>query len=188
MRIESIRGSCNSYLIGNLLVDAPDGAKFPKEVSFVLLTHEHCDHISGINKLNAEICGSRFTIESITKKSENACLCKYLNMKIPEIKKFRMLTEGDKIETSEFKLEVIETPGHCKGALCFYEPEERLLFSGDTVFPDLSVPRTDLPTSDIDELIKSYEKLAKLDIEIIYPGHGREIREKKYIERIARII
>ncbi len=188
MDVSTINGSCNAYHVGEILIDAPAGVNFPSKINKILITHEHCDHIAGISKLDATVYASKFAIDSITGKNNNACLCNYLEMGFPKIIKSKIVSEGDRIMAGEITLTVIETPGHCKGALCFYEPDEKTLFSGDTVFPDLALPRTDLPTSNIKELAKTYEKLAKLDIETIYPGHGRIIKEKKYIEKIIGLL
>jgi glyoxylase-like metal-dependent hydrolase (beta-lactamase superfamily II) len=105
-------------------------------------------------------------------------------MEYPKITKHRVLKEGDMLEESGITLTVIETPGHCAGALCFYSEDQRTLFSGDTVFPDFALPRTDLPTSDYEKLKKSYKKLAKLDVETIYPGHGEMVKNKEYVKKI----
>lgn len=72
--------------------------------------------------------------------------------------------------------EVIQTPGHTKEDICLYNKETKTLISGDTVFGSGSVGRTDLG-GDIDELKKSVEKLAELDVEIILPGHGNPVLE-----------
>jgi len=188
MKITTIRGSCNAYLIDDLLIDAPAEVKFPEGIEKIVLTHEHCDHIAGITNLNGKIYASEFAMKSVIQKNDGACLCSYLKMNFPKIEKSTVVREGDEIVTDGLNLTVIETPGHCKGALCFYEPDEKILFAGDTVFPDNSIPRTDLPTSDIKELIKTYEKLSELGVETIYPGHGKVIKEKKYIEKVAGLI
>ncbi|HID60801.1 MAG TPA: MBL fold metallo-hydrolase, partial [Hadesarchaea archaeon] len=58
----------------------------------------------------------------------------------------------------------------------------RILFSGDTVFCD-GVGRTDLPTGDVEALIDSLRKLAELDVDRLYPGHGPFVEKnaRKYI-------
>jgi glyoxylase-like metal-dependent hydrolase (beta-lactamase superfamily II) len=54
-----------------------------------------------------------------------------------------------------------------------YEPKTKSLFSGDTVFPYGGVGRTDFPEGSLKEMIKSLELLSKLDVKILYPGHGK---------------
>ena len=81
-----------------------------------------------------------------------------------------------------------ETPGHAKGALCFYDEEAKILFAGDTVFPDLGIPRTDLPGSEPEKLKETYSRLETLDIKTIYPGHGEKIEEKDYVKKILKLL
>ncbi|MDD1722278.1 MAG: MBL fold metallo-hydrolase [Methanothrix sp.] len=62
-------------------------------------------------------------------------------MAAPTLRNIKKFIDPAKIEmmvldTGEWKLEVMETPGHSTGSLCLYEPRAKVLFSGDTVFPD----------------------------------------------------
>ena len=85
------------------------------------------------------------------------------------------LAESAQIKFGETTLEVIHTPGHTPGHLCFYEPEQKILFSGDTLFRE-SIGRTDLPGGDYSWIMNSIlEKIMPLggDVEV-YPGHGEK--------------
>ena len=88
--------------------------------------------------------------------------------------------EGDLIHIGNIEFRVIHTPGHTKGGTCLYCEKEKLLFSGDTLFRG-TWGRTDLPTSNFADIIKSItNKLAALpDETIVYPGHGRTTRIKE---------
>lgn len=66
---------------------------------------------------------------------------------------------------------VLHTPGHTPGSLCLYEPRERVLISGDTVFAE-GVGRTDFPSGNFKDLVRSIELLAGLDVRVVLPGHG----------------
>ena len=79
-----------------------------------------------------------------------------------------ILHDGDRIGS----LRVIHTPGHTPGGICLYDPEAKLLFSGDTVFTGGSFGRYDFPGGDRKALGASIERLAALDVEGLYPGHG----------------
>jgi glyoxylase-like metal-dependent hydrolase (beta-lactamase superfamily II) len=70
-------------------------------------------------------------------------------------------------------LDVIATPGHSPGGICFYNAEEQILISGDTLF-ESSVGRTDLAGGNYQSLLRSIkEKLCVLpDSTQVYPGHG----------------
>ena len=81
------------------------------------------------------------------------------------------LSEGMVLDMGEWKLEVLETPGHSQGCICLYERTEKVLFSGDTVFPDGNIGRTDMYGGDTKELINSIQRLTGLDVKTMYPGH-----------------
>lgn len=69
-------------------------------------------------------------------------------------------------------LQVIETPGHTKDSLTFYFSKDKVMFCGDFLFKD-SFGRTDLPTGDNQDMLKSLEKMELYPDDItLYPGHG----------------
>jgi hydroxyacylglutathione hydrolase len=82
----------------------------------------------------------------------------------------RRLAEGDTVAG----MNVIHTPGHTIGSMCLYDPKSKSLISGDTVFRD-GVGRWDLPTGDAKALHESVARLAALDVEGLYPGHGEAV-------------
>ena len=65
--------------------------------------------------------------------------------------------------------ELIHTPGHTPGQLAVYVPEERVVFTGDTIF---SGCQTWLMTSDVEQWLEALETIRELDIDHILPGHG----------------
>jgi len=150
------------------------GEKVPlKEIKSIVLTHMHFDHIGGAETF-AKATGARVLIsekdgEFVKKKDKKSTAFESSFSDMPDIE-VSPLREGDEIGP----LRVIETPGHTSGSICLYEPEEKLLFTGDTVFAD-GVGRFDLPTGNRNDLKSSIEKLASLDVRIVYPGHGDTI-------------
>ena len=81
------------------------------------------------------------------------------------------LKNGDTIVIGDDTFEVIHTPGHTPGSICLYSKVSKSLFSGDTIFSYGSFGRYDFPEGDFNQLKNSIEKIAKLDILNIYPGH-----------------
>lgn len=77
------------------------------------------------------------------------------------------------VKVGGLRFQVIETPGHTVGGVCYYEPDEKVLFSGDTLFAG-AIGRTDHPGGDYDQLIRNIlEKLMVLDGSVtVIPGHG----------------
>ena len=89
-------------------------------------------------------------------------------------------TDLNKINSSKFKFEVIETPGHTNDSRTYYFKESNTMFTGDFIFNN-SIGRTDLGGNDKDmqeslEMIKKYP-----DNTIIYPGHGPDTNLGKEI-------
>jgi len=84
------------------------------------------------------------------------------------------LNDGLILEIGQLHLQVYHTPGHTPGSVCIYCPEERALFTGDTLFAG-SVGRTDLPGGNARQLTASLLRLLVLPLETrILPGHGPE--------------
>ena len=83
------------------------------------------------------------------------------------------LEDGQELFLAGFRIQVIATPGHTAGGLCYYLPEENTLFSGDTLFLG-SYGRVDFPTSSMADMKRSVkEKLLVLPEDTtVFPGHG----------------
>jgi len=171
------------YTIGRFAVDSPEGVRYP-DSPLVLLTHAHCDHICGLAIHNLPYACSGFTANAIAEVKEQATLCTHLGFQPPRRPAKQILKEGDSLQGEGFTIEVIATPGHCEGSLCFYVPELKAMFTGDTVFGGGALPSVSLPTSNPQALIDSYEKLSEYETEKIYPGHGTPFPAKGYIRSL----
>jgi len=92
------------------------------------------------------------------------------------------LEDGQIIRFGHSSLQVLHTPGHTKGSVCFYASEDNFILSGDLLFQG-SIGRTDLPGGDYDEIMESlFTKIIPLpESTAVYPGHGRAttIHEEK---------
>ncbi|MCM1310736.1 MAG: MBL fold metallo-hydrolase [Bacteroides sp.] len=83
------------------------------------------------------------------------------------------LSEGDTLTLGTEKIKVIETPGHSPGGISLYAPADGWVITGDTLFSDGNVGRTDLPGGDYQTLMQSVAKLHKLPgTTKLLPGHG----------------
>jgi cyclase len=92
--------------------------------------------------------------------------------------------KGDLVFTGDLTLrvgghtfELIHTPGHTPGQVAVYVPEERVVFTGDTVF---SGCQTWLMTSNVDQWVAALERISELDVDFVVPGHG-PVTTKKYL-------
>lgn len=73
------------------------------------------------------------------------------------------------IRVGDTTFELMHTPGHTPGQVCIYVPEERMVFTGDTIFNQC---QTWLHESNIANWLEALDTLAQLDVDIIIPGHG----------------
>ena len=84
------------------------------------------------------------------------------------------LQRDDFFQLSSFNFQLLSTPGHTPGSICLYFPEEKILFSGDTLFR-MGYGRTDLPGGNTSQLISSLQTLFALPGDVrVFPGHGQE--------------
>ena len=87
-------------------------------------------------------------------------------------KPFDIQPLNDKLSILNPKSSIINTPGHTPGSVCLYWPDDKVLFSGDTLFR-MGYGRTDLPGGNMLQLIDSLEHLFTLPSDVrVYPGHG----------------
>lgn len=141
------------------------------KLKYILLTHGHFDHISGVNwlksKINSEVCigvkDSGFT-------SDPELSVLNISLGNRSFTADATVCEGDVLTLGATEIKVIETPGHTVGGVCYIVDDN--IFCGDTIFRE-SVGRTDLPTGSPKELMQSLRKLAAIKTDMkLFPGHG----------------
>ena len=167
-RLELGPFATNAYVIicqqtrDSVLIDAPSSASTIIESlkgtnpRYILLTHNHMDHTGALSelrsKLKVPLCVHAADSKSLPSSPE------------------RLLTDGDVVLFGKVKVEVLHTPGHTPGSLCF--KIGKYLIAGDTIFPG-GPGKTGSP-ADFRQIIKSMtDKILVLpDDTQIYPGHG----------------
>ena len=139
----------------------------------ILLTHGHFDHIMALNDLK-----KRYNVPVYAHEEEEDVLKQSslnLSGSIGQIYTTQAdvyVKDGEHLKLAGLDVIVLYTPGHTKGGVCYYFPEEKVLMSGDTLF-HCSIGRTDFPTGSMSQLVRSVkEQLFVLPDDVqVYPGH-----------------
>jgi glyoxylase-like metal-dependent hydrolase (beta-lactamase superfamily II) len=141
-----------------------------KRPAAVLATHGHFDHIGSA----AELCGEEVPL--YIHEDDRAALVDpeawgagYASPPVA-VKDVRAIADGEVLEFAGFRIEVIHTPGHTPGSVCYRT--DGLVFCGDLVFAG-GIGRHDFPNSDPRAMRLSLRRFLELPDELpAYPGHG----------------
>lgn len=145
------------------------------KVKYILLTHGHFDHILVADEVRrqtgAEIvaCEKEQPLLLNARNNLSVFHSGYVTLECD-----KTVSEGDTVRCGSMEFQVLETPGHTPGGVCYYSPEG-VLFSGDSLFCE-SIGRTDFPGGSFEALITSVRaKLLTLpDNTRVLPGHEEE--------------
>ena len=142
-----------------------------RNVSAVLLTHGHFDHMLYAEhwlQMGAKLYVHRLDAAALREPRLNLCQMVGADLRLPEPDV--QLAEGDVVMEAGLTLMVLHTPGHTPGSVCYQCGD--VLFSGDTLFYG-SYGRIDLPGGSMRQMRDSLSRLYQLDDQITaYPGHG----------------
>jgi len=116
------------------------------------------------------VCAGSFDAASIRESDHSLILDHEFGIDILPIQVCDLF-DSDIVDLGEFRLRVLETPGHTKGGVCFYDEISSALFSGDTLFEN-GVGRTDFPGGSLASLKNSLKYISNMDVKGLYPGHG----------------
>lgn len=143
--------------------------KFSYEEAVILLTHAHIDHIACVGK-----CAQLLNVKRLYIHPDDVPMYQSRDNALPPY----YPAAEDLMPPSPFPpedpaLEILHTPGHTPGGVCYYFPAYNAVFSGDTLFR-ASVGRTDLPGGNTKTLLASLKNILSgySDDTEVFPGHG----------------
>lgn len=141
----------------------------------ILLTHTHWDHTADCKKIqnetNASIYVHKKDYYRLSDPMKHTLIP--LPFEIEKIDEVQEVEDGSKVEIGNLKFDVLFTPGHTEGGVCYVEHNEGVIFAGDTLFKE-SIGRCDLPGGSMPILLESIQsKLLTLpDWYKVFSGHG----------------
>ncbi len=183
------RGS-HSYVIrgtrGNMLIDSGLDSNYPylkdslhfigmkvRDIDIVVNTHEHFDHI-GANRYfqeHAIIAAHRFAANKMAFDDRYVTLYKSGDANDISLHVHLWLESRSRLDLGSFTFDIIHTPGHTSGSICVYDPERKIMFTGDTLFAGGVIPII-AESGSTGDYINSLKSLKTRMISEIYPGHG----------------
>lgn len=173
--------ACENTRQAAIIDPAPDSAKAivntltEKQLTPVAiwLTHSHWDHIADVAPLKKTYNIPVFVhVEDAPNLQDPGTDLLPCWIAIEGVENFTPIEEGSLVNVGDLTFRVIHTPGHTPGGVCFYNPENNVLFSGDTLFKG-TIGNLSFATSRPHLMWPSLKKLALLPADTkVYPGHG----------------
>ncbi len=149
-----------------------------KDVKYILLTHGHFDHMCGA-KMVKDNTGAKIVIhkddeEMLHDGDKNEFTINCAGYEFPEVDADILAVDGTEIMLGNSKITVMHTPGHSMGGVCYLFMDDKVMFSGDTLFR-LCAGRTDLYGGNGRQELRSLAKIGELESNYkVYPGHEEE--------------
>ncbi len=143
----------------------------PEEISLIILTHNHIDHVGGLAELN-QITKARVAIH----KND---IGERKNLPSARSEDIDIRLEGGEVLNLLGGLEIIHTPGHTPGSISLFSAKNKLLIVGDAMRKRRD--KLDLPfrtaSFNLTQAKDSIRKLARLDLDILCFGHGLPVSD-----------
>lgn len=165
------------------------------KIKYILLTHGHFDHIFGVHGLR-EASGAKVVIHEkdaghLLDPKKSLAEGNFTETQIP-VEADMFVKDGDILTLGDEEIKVMHTPGHTMGSVCYICENDRVIFSGDTLFC-MTAGRTDFPDGSDEMMIASLKRLIALEGDyVVYPGHNRmttlesERKRNWYIRRMVK--
>ncbi len=187
---ETKKGAVIDPSFGSASSIVQKAAEYQLEIEKILLTHSHWDHFADAHglkcKTQAPIYIHPLDAKNLEQPGSDGIP---IFFPIHPVNPDHFLNEGDILSVGRLQLEVIHSPGHSPGSVCFYLREQKILLSGDTLFQG-SIGNLNLPTAQPSQMWNSLNKLAQLPPEThVIPGHGGDttIGRETWLSRAKEI-
>lgn len=159
----------------------------PWDIQYIVNTHYHSDHAGGNSwlqkKYGLTVAAHRWEGQLINDRHLEACCAQWLKQPVELYQVGVLLADGDEIDTGGNLAQVCHTPGHTLGHISLYLPETRELVCGDLLQAGdvgwINVFREGVCSLQI--ALDSLEKLDRMPLHLIYPGHGPTITEPRLV-------
>jgi hydroxyacylglutathione hydrolase len=155
----------------------------PEDLSLIVNTHYHSDHVGGNNGLQSRyklsIAAHRWDADLVNRRDIEVSSAEWLDQPVEPYEVNLPLSDGDAFEAGDTVLQVRHTPGHTLGHISLYAPDEQVLILGDAVHGDdvgwINPFREGAGA--LQRTVESLDKLADLPVRQAYSGHGGAIED-----------
>ncbi|MBF8264082.1 MAG: uncharacterized protein HW387_1747 [Parachlamydiales bacterium] len=156
----------------------------------ILITHSHWDHIADVYEL-AQKTGAAVYVHSLDALNleqpgkDGIPLIFPIHGMEPDM----LISHGEQLMIGELLCQVIHSPGHSPGSVCYFVPDKKVLFTGDTLFEG-SIGNLHLPTSQPEKMWESLHAILQLPQDTrIVPGHGPDttLARESWLSRAREI-
>ncbi|MBW2091011.1 MAG: MBL fold metallo-hydrolase [Deltaproteobacteria bacterium] len=193
------RKACSEALLAGL-----EELKLDLEKTDFIVTHLHADHlglVSSLVKENGKVYMGKLDASQMEsgggwhrmsdfarqggfpEEELQAAIFNHPGYKYgpQQVLNFTYLHDGEVIQIGDYSLRCVETPGHSRGHICLYEPDKKVLFSGDHILIDITpnIQAWSHEDNTLGQYIKSLNKVNELDMDLVLPGHRRIIEDPR---------
>ncbi len=146
-----------------------------EKIKYILLTHNHFDHIGGVAEVKKHCPNAKIVIHTLDAPGLTnpvISLAAYFGFDHNNVNADLLVNDNDTIKIGDDSVLVMHTPGHSVGSVCYVIDD--VIFTGDTLFEG-SIGRTDFPGGSYNEILNSLKKLKSLNGDYtLYSGHGNK--------------
>jgi len=148
------------------------------ETALIVNTHIHCDHIGG-NRIIQDRSGCKIALHRLGKHFIDtgdgwAGWWRYYHQEVELFECTTALEDGDVVAVGSHQFEIIHTPGHSADGIVLYQRQNKILLSSDTLWENGLPVMTERieGTRTLFSQLESLDRLASLEVAMVYPGHG----------------